>query len=153
MILGILIVLLGLSLLIVAFILAYQGEEVAIAFGLVAAIMLVAGISISIIPNEEDPLIVNTNNDTYHIYQDSILSESGNIHITDFREYSIQTLTGEEANSIFRVELLENQIITYVKLDSIQRKVYRLLDTVWVDLSKHIICDTSQFAMKAVLKK
>jgi hypothetical protein len=49
-----------------------------------------------------------------------------------------------------RVKVLETRSIDYVKLDSFELKVYRALDTVWVNLATHKI-ESTEYATKCVL--
>lgn len=50
-----------------------------------------------------------------------------------------------------RVKVLENGTMTYVTLNNKEARMLRPLDTVWVDLAKHVVDDTCNTALKAVI--
>jgi len=51
-----------------------------------------------------------------------------------------------------RAKVLENNTITFVRIPDYLSKVYSYGDTVWVDMAKHIIDDTSDVTMQCVIQ-
>jgi hypothetical protein len=51
-----------------------------------------------------------------------------------------------------RAKVLENNTITFVRIPDYLSKVYGYGDTVWVDMAKHVIDDTSDITMQCVIE-
>lgn len=62
--------------------------------------------------------------------------------------------SGNKARTVkMRIQILENNTISYVQVPANLLGVYKIGDTVWVDLGNHIINDTANYTMKGVLCK
>jgi len=59
-------------------------------------------------------------------------------------------LVGCKYPSRVRVRVLENNTITYC---DVKNYTYKAGDTLWIDLAKHIVDDTAQYTMKAVVEE
>lgn len=55
--------------------------------------------------------------------------------------------------TVWRARVLENRTITYVNIPADMRDIYRPCDTVWVNLTTHMIDDTAENTMQCTIYK